>query len=89
MFYALGNPTPCLFRHQISLLVHIGLDRFHCITVFSQNGLVKRILKQFLKLLLWGITFSLGLTPKLLFLVSTFIHLLLAYQTNPNIFNFL
>ena len=31
MFLALCNPTPCLFRHKISLPMHVGLERFHCI----------------------------------------------------------
>ena len=31
MFLALCNPTPCLFRHKMSLPMHVGLERFHCI----------------------------------------------------------
>ena len=29
VYSALYNPTSCLFRHQISLPVHVALDRFH------------------------------------------------------------
>ena len=34
IFLALRNPTPCLFRHKISLPVHVGLVRFYCIYFF-------------------------------------------------------
>ena len=30
MCFTLCYPTLCLFQHQMSLPVHVGLDRFHC-----------------------------------------------------------
>ena len=30
VFFTLCNPTPCPFRHIMSLPVHVRLNRFHC-----------------------------------------------------------
>ena len=38
MCFTLCYLTLCLFRHKISLLVHVGLDRFHCMSII--NGLI-------------------------------------------------
>lgn len=38
MFFALCNPTDYLFRHKISLPVHVSLYKFNCIMIFPQKG---------------------------------------------------